>query len=203
MKTYAAKSSAVRAAIAGIAKAENRSKDEVKAEAAELFTIEQNEEGYYWRRIQKEVKAPEASITGEPIKTTARQEIERDERIAEKDLTHCPHCNIDLENGVCMHGDDVNGAPLQLKERTYACLACDGEFGPKIEEPKKKAAKTGTRVVEQTSSIEKPCDAVWRIAEEMKGAARKDVVKACEEAGVATNTARTQYQRWFTANKSK
>lgn len=196
MKSYAAKSSAVRAAIAELSKGMNMTKEEVKAQAAELYTIEQDEDGkYFWRRIQKDLKAPATTVTGTQLELEA---AETETKAAE----HCPHCDIDLENGVCMHGDDVNGQVIEHKEFMYACLACGGEFGEAIPAPKApKAAKSGTRVVHETSSIEKPCDVVWRIAGEMEGAARKDVVKACEEAGVATNTARTQYQRWFTAQK--
>lgn len=46
-----------------------------------------------------------------------------------------------------------------------------------------------------------PCKAVWDIAESMPGAKRKDILAACVEMGIAYNTARTQYQRFFTASK--
>lgn len=53
------------------------------------------------------------------------------------------------------------------------------------------------------SSISKPCKTVWEICEKMKGCPRKDVIAACCDAGVAYNTARTQYQQWFTASKGQ
>lgn len=49
----------------------------------------------------------------------------------------------------------------------------------------------------------RPTKLVWAIAtqmwEENPGVTRKDVLRACGEAGIASNTARTQYQRWFKA----
>lgn len=44
----------------------------------------------------------------------------------------------------------------------------------------------------------KPCKQVWHIADAMIGSSRKDVVKACVDAGINAFTARTQYQQWFT-----
>jgi hypothetical protein len=59
------------------------------------------------------------------------------------------------------------------------------------------------------STIAKPCNLVWEIAIEMSGAVhesgiapkRSEVIAKCVEAGVAYNTARTQYQAWFKATK--
>lgn len=46
----------------------------------------------------------------------------------------------------------------------------------------------------------KPCKQVWHIADAMIGSSRKDVVKACVDAGINAFTARTQYQQWFTCH---
>lgn len=60
----------------------------------------------------------------------------------------------------------------------------------------------------RASSIEKPTKAVWHIADEMMAAAaaagkeapsRKDVQAECVRRGIASGTARTQYQAWKTA----
>lgn len=50
----------------------------------------------------------------------------------------------------------------------------------------------------EKSKVEGACGMVWDIAAEMldKGAKRKEILDACVEAGVALNTARTQYQRY-------
>lgn len=42
---------------------------------------------------------------------------------------------------------------------------------------------------------------VWDIADSMKGRARRDILEACREQGIASGTAATQYQRWKSANK--
>lgn len=46
-------------------------------------------------------------------------------------LTHCPHCNIHLDNGAGEHVDEVNGKlAVHTKTREYWCMACGQEFGP-------------------------------------------------------------------------
>lgn len=56
-----------------------------------------------------------------------------------------------------------------------------------------------TRV--RKSTVESPSKLVWHIADEMIGAnpqvTRKEVIQACIDRGIATFTARTQYQAWF------
>lgn len=46
----------------------------------------------------------------------------------------------------------------------------------------------------------KPCKQVWFMADAMLGSTRKDVIKACVDAGINCFTARTQYQLWFTCH---
>jgi hypothetical protein len=41
-----------------------------------------------------------------------------------------------------------------------------------------------------------PVAKVWEIATKMRNAPRKDVLAACEKAGINHHTARTQYQHW-------
>ena len=61
--------------------------------------------------------------------------------------TRCPHCEIHLTNGVSEHHQDVNGKPLEHGSMQFACLACDGEFGPAIKskrkEPRSEARAAG------------------------------------------------------------
>jgi hypothetical protein len=52
------------------------------------------------------------------------------------------------------------------------------------------------------STCDKPTKKVWHIADSMPGASRKEVIAACEAAGIGAGTSRTQYQAWFTAMKS-
>lgn len=53
-------------------------------------------------------------------------------RKAASKVTHCPHCNIDLSNGVAYDGDEVNGVKMFNKEFDTMCLACGGEFGKPV-----------------------------------------------------------------------
>lgn len=50
---------------------------------------------------------------------------------------------------------------------------------------------------------EGPTKGVWRIAGEMVGKSRKEVIAACIEQGIGAGTARTQYQAWFSAMKAQ
>ncbi|MGI9141976.1 MAG: hypothetical protein ACR2IJ_02190 [Fluviibacter sp.] len=49
----------------------------------------------------------------------------------------CPHCGIDLHNGVGEHLQEVNGTSIKHDKFQFACLGCGEEFGPVI--PTKKA----------------------------------------------------------------
>lgn len=56
------------------------------------------------------------------------------------------------------------------------------------------------------STIESPTKAVWDIADYMKGlnpnVKRREVIAVCVAAGIADNTARTQYQAWLVAQRN-
>ena len=52
------------------------------------------------------------------------------------------------------------------------------------------------------SEVKNPVKLVWEIADRMWGERRTDIIKACVEAGIAYNTARTQYQAFYSV-KSK
>jgi hypothetical protein len=67
-------------------------------------------------------------------------------------------------------------------------------------------AKVPPLPIVKKSSAESPSKLVWEIADTMTAdypkVRRCDVIRACvEKHGIATHTARTQYQRWFTAKK--
>ena len=53
----------------------------------------------------------------------------------------CPHCGIDLCNGVSQHGDDVNGKPLRHDTYEFECMGCGGGFGKTL----RHAAKSTSR----------------------------------------------------------
>ena len=54
----------------------------------------------------------------------------------------------------------------------------------------------------RASSIVKPTKMVWLIADRNPNARRKDVIALCEQMGIATHTARTQYQLWYSHHKA-
>ena len=79
-------------------------------------------------------------------------------------------------------------------------------------EADEKVEKNMVAVEIDKSVATKPCNLVWEIAIAMNSDARKEghlpptrkqVIAMCVKAGVAYNTARTQYQAWFKANKGQ
>ncbi|MCK9513560.1 MAG: hypothetical protein M0R28_20360 [Pigmentiphaga sp.] len=89
-----------------------------------------------------------------------------------------------------------------VEDMTAAEIPAAGGLADKLDvrgvEPK---APRKPAYVAETSTVEGPTKRVWAIADSMTGATRKQVIDACREAGIAFGTARTQYQKWFTANK--
>ena len=94
---------------------------------------------------------------------------------------------------------------LSPKRRMLAAIKMRRTSEPELKEPV--ATLDGKR---RASEIESPVAAVWEIAERMYRDAqasdtklrRKEVIAACEKAGIAFYTARTQYQRWYSAAKN-
>lgn len=128
-------------------------------------------------------------------------------------FVHCPSCGVHLENGMwtfeeAMAERDDKGTDAFKKEmfsHEFWCMGCDHEFGEEreIPAPEKKAAPKTTRGPNAVkSAVANPCKQVWDIAENMKGSKRKEILQACVDAGIAFNTARTQYQRYFAAVKA-
>jgi hypothetical protein len=72
-----------------------------------------------------------------------------------------------------------------------------------VEQPAddKPAPATKPRGPRGHSTIDGPCYTTWAVADDMEGAKRGEVIKACQELGVAFYTARTQYQKWSKARK--
>lgn len=89
-----------------------------------------------------------------------------------------------------------------VEDMAVAEIPAAGELADELDvlgvEPK---APRKPAYVAETSTVEGPTKRVWTIADSMPGATRKQVIDACREAGIAFGTARTQYQKWFTANK--
>ncbi|MEJ3960628.1 hypothetical protein WGP40_09865 [Brachymonas sp. G13] len=170
MKLYAAKSSAIRAA---------------KAAGLEQYEIVEIEGQFGFKAIEAEAAKKPAAPIGADFEGDAH-------------AYSCPHCGIDLENGIGAHGQEVNGREIKHDQFEYACLACDGEFGPAIPGKAKNTPKVPGKSIKMKnhSTIELPTKRVWHIADSMPEAKRKDVIAACVEEGIAFFTARTQYQKW-------
>lgn len=64
----------------------------------------------------------------------------------------CPHCGVDLNNGVGHHLQEVNGKYVKHTNFEFECLACGGEFGPSIT-VKKPSVSTGATRPEMTKSL--------------------------------------------------
>jgi len=62
-------------------------------------------------------------------------------------VAHCPHCGVDLCNGVGHDGQDVNGKKIRHSHFEFECLGCGKEFGPLLRRarPAVSSAKVGPR----------------------------------------------------------
>lgn len=60
-----------------------------------------------------------------------------------------------------------------------------------------KSKKEQNAAIPHISVIDNPVKQVWVIADNMWGERRKDIIAACVAAGIAYNTARTQYQAFY------
>jgi len=175
MKTYTAKSSAHRAAKqAGLTK--------------EQYEVVEVDGQFGFKAIEAETAEKPVAPIGAEFEGDAHD-------------YRCPHCGTNLENGIGVHLQEVNGKVIKHKAFEYGCLACNGEFGPAIAEEATKAAPNRKVEITNRSTIERPTKAVWHIADEMSAAnpqvRRKDVIAECVRRGIAFYTARTQYQQWL------
>lgn len=228
MKTYSAASSVKRAQIKALEKT-GLTKEQATEEFNKEFEIKKNEEGqFYAYRIQKprDCKEQEACKDLDFSEGNSRREMtytESGDPISKEDaalleefgIIKCPHCEIPLSNGVSCYDTQKeiakqNKAPEAAISHQWLCLACGEEFGDRIKSSAKNGTSSGNSY-ENKSSAKKPCAIVWEIAIKMNEEARKqsiaapkrkEVIEACVKAGVAYNTARTQYQSWFKASKA-
>lgn len=63
----------------------------------------------------------------------------------------CPHCGINLHNGVGTHLQEVNDTYIKHDKFEFACLGCGEEFGPAIPAKKTTVNKVGPRPAMSTS----------------------------------------------------
>lgn len=119
----------------------------------------------------------------------------------------CPHCGINLSNGVTdfegmvdCHGSEAAAYKLMKHERM--CLSCNGEWGKEIDPPKGSGSrKEPTRHYVNKSTVDGAVAKAHEIFNANPDARRKDAIQLAVDAGIAFYTARTQYQKWFKAQK--
>ena len=110
----------------------------------------------------------------------------------------CPKCGS--EETYLGYSEQIgNGLGKVIDDdRVGGCHACDFAFD-------ERGAKRSKVWIRQ-STVEKPVKRVWAIADEMIAAnpsvTRKEVQAECVRRGIASGTARTQYQAWSTARKA-
>jgi hypothetical protein len=84
----------------------------------------------------------------------------------------CPHCGIDLCNGVSQHGDDVNGKPLRHDTHEFECMGCGGGFGKTL----RHAAKSTSRA--------NAIAATWKDASIAAARAQRTCVRVFDDCGI-------------------
>lgn len=210
MKAYSTRATARRAAIADLSKGMNMSKEDVSKAFDTMATIEETAEGFFWRRIQiarpsyaaaddadyvagnskKEVVFAEtgefAAYADEQVEVAAAAAgVTPDEAAALTDYA-------DAEEAVSDYADD---------EEPVTDYAAGSEDDKTLANRKFKGKGEPAIPVVHSSNVDSPCKRVWEMAASMPDSSRKDVIAACVEQGIATATARTQYQRWYRAGK--
>lgn len=175
MNTYTTKATAKRGAIRELSKGRGIPQDEVKANFDDLATIEVREDGsFIWRAVQTEVNP----------RCATPESLKNDEQLFNDNKREMEYTAA---------GDAVVKTSARVKKENNL----DSEGAKKDPTTEKR-----TIVFTHKSTAERPTKLVWDIAESMKGARRKEVIEECVKQGIAFNTARTQYQQWFTAVKN-
>lgn len=121
-------------------------------------------------------------------------------------FVECPSCGIHLSNGLLDFDtlSDQHGAvkAYRAQKHEWACMGCGHEWGAQIAPPAKSAAKGQTKPHENKSLMEGAVSASHAIFDALpEGTRRKDAIQEAVQQGVAFYTARTQYQKWFTAKR--
>lgn len=121
--------------------------------------------------------------------------------------SHCPHCGINLDNGMTDFDGmaEVNGRgekeAFKLMKHEWACLGCGGEWGAPIVLKGSKARGAPLRHYTNKSTVDGAvamCHSIYNANPDLR---RKDAIQKAVDAGIAFYTARTQFQKWFKAKK--
>lgn len=114
----------------------------------------------------------------------------------------CPHCGIDLDNGVTNwdHTYEIHGAKTrEVQQQEWACLACGGEWGPKragISIQKDRAEQNGVTRPSEGGV----CAKIWAECDVRSGNGlvppAKDMKAWALEQNVDQTTCMIQYYQW-------
>jgi hypothetical protein len=170
---------------------------------------------------KKELRAAckEAGITGYGKLTVGgmRDELrssKRDEELmAECGHTHCPHCNVHLENGMWTfdealeeHLNPKSSAFPEMFTHEFLCLGCDGEFGEERELPVKGEGIKIEKDRPERNGIKRPsaggkCRAVWDACDTFYASSKrvpmpKDMKVIATEKGWNENNTVIEMYQW-------
>lgn len=120
--------------------------------------------------------------------------------------SHCPECGTHLSNGLLDFDslEDQHGAKkaYEMQKHEWSCMGCNAEWGKPVEAPKGTKRGEPTRHYVNKSTVDGAVALCHELFSSMPEARRKDAIQAAVDKGVAFYTARTQYQKWFKAQKS-
>lgn len=121
--------------------------------------------------------------------------------------SNCPSCGIHLSNGVTDFEGMVDArgsekAAYAVMKHEFACLGCNHEWGKEVEAPKGSKRGEPTRHYVNKSTVDGAVALCHDLFSKNPDARRKDAIQLAVDAGVAFYTARTQYQKWFKAQKT-
>ena len=130
------------------------------------------------------------------------------------DGSECPHCGIDLSNGLLHVDDTVPNTEVTYRDARdeaftageYTCMGCGGHFGaPVVYEPKVAGLKI-EKDREERNGIKRPsvggkCRAVWDAMDELRDAngtppTAKQVKEMATERGWNPNNASIEFYQW-------
>lgn len=162
--------------------------------------------------VPAEPKTAKTAKSDKPVKLTAEQKktaaildkyvraMQSASNASERKSAADNARNALLKNDVALMDLDglLEGA---LKVANISVSADDVAGSDKPEVADKPAPKLNVPMLHK-SKVDGPVGAMWALCNRMNGARRKDVIAAAIKQGIATFTARTQYQCWFKENKA-
>lgn len=146
------------------------------------------------------------------VTASAAEQMTQDEIDADLAATcgysECPSCGIHLSNGLMDYDSlvDAKGSAKEayaLQKHEWSCMGCNAEWGKEIPAPSGSKPKgEPTRHYVNKSTVDGAVAMSHEIYNANPDARRKDAIQLAVDAGIAFYTARTQYQKWFKAQKS-